>query len=131
MQSTEENKTEAKLNRAVPQLPSGDIEKTASFFVDRLGFQVVAKYPEQGFLSLRRDSAEIHFWKAATEEEASRLGSSSSCYIRVENIEGLFAEFKKRHVVFRYALTAQPWGMNEMQIDDSYLNAIRFGEPTS
>jgi hypothetical protein len=33
--------------------------------------------------------------------------------------------------VFRYELTTQPWGMHEMQIDDPYGNAIRFGERVS
>ncbi|MFV8259047.1 bleomycin resistance protein [Bdellovibrio bacteriovorus] len=116
------------LSPAIPQLPSGDIEKTAQFMEQKLGFKVVAKMIEHGFLSVKRGPCEIHFWKTASESDAKTLGSQSSCYIRVENIEALFAEFKDRGVVFRYELTKQPWGMNEMQIDDPYLNAIRFGE---
>jgi uncharacterized glyoxalase superfamily protein PhnB len=120
---------ETKLSPAFPQLPSGDIEKTATFFSERLGFDIVAKYSEHKFLIVKRGPAEIHFWQAESESDAKKLGSDSSCYIRVENIEPLFAEFKKREVKFRYELTKQPWGMLEMQIDDPYLNAIRFGEP--
>lgn len=119
---------EAKLSPAIPQLPTGDIEKTAEFFVHKLGFEIIAKYIEQKFLIVRRGSAEIHFWQAETEAGAKQLGSESSCYIRVENVDLLFREFKERGVVFRYELTKQPWGMNEMQVDDPYLNAIRFGE---
>ncbi len=121
-------KQQVKLSPAFPQLPSGDIEKTAKFFIDRLGFEIVAKYVEQKFLIVKRGAAEIHFWQAETESEAKRLGVASSCYIRVENIEILFNEFKNRNAVFRYELKKQPWGMYEMQIDDPYLNAIRFGE---
>jgi hypothetical protein len=120
--------TTAKLNPAIPQLPSGDLEKTALFFETQLGFKVAAKMLEHGFLSMKRDATEIHFWKVSTEEAARTLGSQSSCYIRVENIKPLFNEFKERGANFRYELTEQPWGMNEMQIDDPYLNAIRFGE---
>lgn len=116
------------LSPAIPQLPTGDIEKTASFFVNRLGFEVAAKYVEQKFLAVKRGPAEIHFWQTPTEKEAAELGSNSSCYIRVQNIEALFAEFKEKGASFRYELTKQPWGMNEMQIDDPYMNAIRFGE---
>lgn len=119
---------EAKLSPAFPQLPSGNIEKTAAFFSEKLGFDIVAKYPEQKFLIVSRGHAEIHFWQTETESQAAELGSDSSCYIRVENIETLSAEFKKRKVTFRYELTKQPWNMYEMQIDDPYLNAIRFGE---
>ncbi len=119
---------QSKLGPAIPQLPSGDIEKTAKFFQDYLGFEVVVLYVEHKHLIVRRGSAEIHFWQAGSEADAKKIGSESSCYIRVENIENLFQEFKSKGSTFRYELTKQPWGMNEMQIDDPYLNAIRFGE---
>ena len=122
---------ESKLGSAIPQLPSGNIEKTAAYFSERLGFEIVKKYEAQNFLIVKRGPAEIHFWQTSTEKEGKELGRESSCYIRVENIELLFAEFKKRGANFRYELRKQPWGMNEMQIDDPYQNAIRFGEPVS
>ncbi|MGZ3693188.1 MAG: bleomycin resistance protein [Bdellovibrionota bacterium] len=117
-----------KLSPAIPQLPSGDIHKTADFFTEKLGFEVVAKLEAQKFLIVRRGPAEIHFWQAPTEKEAKEIGSESSCYIRVENVEALFQDLKTRGAKFRYELTKQPWGMHEMQIDDPYLNAIKFGE---
>lgn len=121
--------TSFKLGPAIPQLPTGDIEKTAEYFEQRLGFEIVSMMPEHRFLIVRRDSSEIHFWTAGSEQEAKSLGSQSSCYIRVENIELLFEDLKQRGVKFRYELTRQPWGMHEMQVDDPYGNAIRFGEP--
>ena len=117
-----------KLGPAIPQLPSGDIEKTAEFFI-KLGFEIPLKSKEMNFLITKRGETEIHFWQTPNEAAGKRLGSVSSCYIRVENIEPLFGEFKDRGVTFRYELTKQPWGMHEMQIDDPYGNAIRFGEP--
>ncbi len=121
--------TSATLNPAIPQLPSGDIEKTARFFETKLGFQVAAKFPEHKHLIVRRGLAEIHFWQTGTEQEANTLGGQSSCYIRVQNIQPLFEEFKTSGAPFGYELTQQPWGMDEMQINDPYGNAIRFGEP--
>jgi len=120
---------EPKLAPAIPQLPTGDIEETAAFFSEKLNFEIVAKAKQFRYLTLKRGSAEIHFWEAETKEQARALGSSSSCYIRVEGVQELFNEFKANGVSFRYELTKQPWGMFEMQIDDPYLNAIRFGEP--
>ena len=117
------------LSPAIPQLPSGDIVKTAAFFAEKLGFDVIYQSVEHGYLILRRGPAELHFWRTPSEEEARALGRQSSCYIRVENIEPLFKELKERGAPFRYELTRQPWGLNEMQIDDPYGNAIRFGEP--
>jgi uncharacterized glyoxalase superfamily protein PhnB len=47
----------------------------------------------------------------------------------VTGIAALFAELKAKGAPFRYELETKAWGMNEMQIDDPFGNAIRFGEP--
>lgn len=120
--------SKAKLNPAIPQLPTGDIDRTAAFFESKLNFVIAARYPEYKHLIVQRGQAEIHFWQAPTEAEAKAIASQSSCYIRVENIEALFAELKETGAPFAYELTRQPWGMKEMQINDPYGNAIRFGE---
>ena len=116
------------LSPAVPQLVTGDIELTATFFDIKLGFEIVAKFPEHNHLIVQRGPAEIHFWQASTEEDARNIAMQSSCYIRVENVEYLYREYKTKSVPFGYELTKQPWGMNEMQVNDPYGNAIRFGE---
>ena len=116
------------LIQAIPQLPTGDINKTADFFESRLGFTVLQKYPEQGHLILCRGNAEIQFWQASSEEEAKTIAMQSSCYIRVTNITKLYEEFKSNGAPFGYDLTEQPWGMKEMQVNEPYGNAIRFGE---
>lgn len=117
------------LSPAIPQLPSGNLETTAEFFRERLGFTESQLYAEHGHLVVRRGAAEVHFWHAGSPEEAKKYGSASSCYIRVQNVVELYAELQRRDVTFAYELTRQPWGMNEMQINDPFGNAIRFGEP--
>jgi len=116
------------LRPAIPQLPTGDIEKTAAFFENILKFRIVAKIPEHNHLIVERGVTTIHFWQTTTEQEAGPIASQSSCYIPVENIEPLFHEFKESGAPFAYELIRQPWGMYEMQINDPYGNAIRFGE---
>lgn len=120
-----------KLGKGIPQLPSGNIEITAEFFETKLGFRVDAIFPDHGHLILVRDEAEIHFWRTSNDDHARTIGSDSSCYIRVENVSELYEELMQREAPFRYELTDQPWGMKEMQIDDPYGNAIRFGEPVA
>ncbi len=119
---------QCELSAAIPQLPSGNLDETAAFFEKFLGFQVVAKMQDHGFLIVRRGPAEIHFWQAQDAETARKIGEQSSCYIRVSNIPSLFQEFQERCARFRYPLEKKAWGMNEMQIDDPFGNAIRFGE---
>jgi uncharacterized glyoxalase superfamily protein PhnB len=116
------------LNSAIPQLPSGNLQRTADFYRDCLGFTDFKLFTEHGHLIVRRGAVEIHFWDAGSEEAAKLYGSASSCYIRVHNIAHLYEEFIRRGAPFRYGLTRQPWGMHEMQVDDPFGNAIRFGE---
>ncbi|GAA5162070.1 VOC family protein [Viridibacterium curvum] len=115
------------LGPAIPQLPSGNLDLTASFF-QQLGFAVAGNFPTQGFLIMQRDEAELHFWLADSEDQARHFGGASSCYIRVVNVDQLAAEFGEEGISTRYGPIDQPWGMREMQIDDPYGNAIRFGE---
>lgn len=116
------------LSPAIPQLVSGNLTETAEFFKNFLGFQVVNLMMENNFLSIKRGLTEIHFWQASDRQSATAIGAQSSCYIRVKNITVLFEELKERKTPFRYELQKMPWGMNEMQIDDPFGNAIRFGE---
>jgi hypothetical protein len=116
------------LSPAIPQLPSGNLTTTETFFRERLEFTTFRRYAEHGHLIACREAVEIQFWDAGSEQEARKYASASSCYIRVENIAELHAELKMRGAPFGYELTRQPWGMNEMQVDDPFGNAIRFGE---
>ena len=122
--------TRYELSPAFPQLVSGDIEITADFFENQLGFEIVAKYVDHQFLIVKKGAAEIHFWTAETSQAARSVASASSVYIRVKNVAALFDEYKMADIKFRYPLEAKPWGMNEFQIDDPFGNAIKFGEPT-
>lgn len=116
------------LSPAIPQLPSGNLQVTAEFYRERLGFTEFDLFVEHGHLIAWRGIVEIHFWNAGSEDEARKYGSASSCYIRVQNIRPLYEELKDRGTTFAYELKLQPWGMNEMQVNDPYGNAIRFGE---
>ena len=119
-----------KLSPAIPQLPMKDIDETANFYVEKLGFEIVQRYEEQKFLMVRRDKAEIHFL-GYEPGVAKEVGSFSSAYIYPEDIDKLADEFRAAGVAFRYGPEDKPWGMYEMQIDDPCGTAIRFGVPTA
>lgn len=116
------------LSPAIPQLPSGNLDTTTEFYRERLGFTEFTLYAGQGHLIAQRGAVELHFWDAGSEAQARKYGSASSCYIRVKQIHPLYTELKDRGAPFAYELRLQPWGMLEMQINDPYGNAIRFGE---
>lgn len=62
--------------RALPILASLDIAETASFYIGQLGFRV--EYQDSGYLIVKRDHMELHFWKAGDR----KLPENTACYIR-------------------------------------------------
>ncbi|SMF82240.1 bleomycin resistance protein [Pseudobacteriovorax antillogorgiicola] len=116
-----------KISNAIPQLPSFDLMLTKNFY-ESLGFSCAALLTEHGIAILERDDIVLHFWKTDSEEQAQEYGKVSSCYLIVEGIDQLYQEFQHNRVTFRYGLQTMPWGMREMQVDDPYGNAIKFGE---
>jgi catechol 2,3-dioxygenase-like lactoylglutathione lyase family enzyme len=118
-----------KLSPAIPQLPMYDISRTEKFYRDVLGFEVKASFPEQNFLMMKRDGAEIHFL-GYSEKEAKQFGSVSSFYIYPESVDKLSEELRARGAIFRYGPEDKPWGIYEFQIDDPCGTAVRFGLPS-
>lgn len=91
---------QCELSAAIPQLPSGNLDETAAFFEKFLGFQVVVKMQDHGFLMIRRGPAEIHFWQAQDVETAHKIGDQSSCYIRVSKYRRSIKNFKTARYAF-------------------------------
>lgn len=104
----------------IPVLASLDIEETAAFYRDRLGFRAEA-YGD--YLIVRRDAMEIHFW--LTDDR--RYPENTSCYIRGGQVVALYAEFAARDVPRLSAFEVRPWNMKEFYIHDPHGNLLRFG----
>ena len=49
-----EEMSEPKLGSAIPQLPTGDIEKTAAYFTERLGFEIAGTFAQHNFLIVKK-----------------------------------------------------------------------------
>src|SRR5262249_49764880 len=91
----------------VPQLPSLSLSKDIDFYKDVLGFHLVKAYP--GFAILKYESLELHLWHC----DNKMIPESSSCYVRVENIDAIYSELKKTDVSLRSPLQQQEWGCRE------------------
>ena len=115
----------AQLERAIPVLASLDIEATQRFYVDKLGFAVVGRYPDYG--SVERDGVQIHFWLT----DDSDIPKATSCRVDVAGVDQLYEEMKASGVVHPNGpLTDQPWGLREFAVLDGDGNMIKFGERT-
>jgi predicted enzyme related to lactoylglutathione lyase len=79
--------------KAHPVLPSLDLERTARFYQEQLGFSGKLLHEEVAVLA--GDGIELHFWKCEDE----RIPASSGCRIQVTDIDDLFRRIKERGLV--------------------------------
>ena len=112
------------LQRAVPVLASLDIFKTVDFYKERMGFDKEG-WKDKDYAVIGRDHIELHFWKCSSK----KIPKNTSCYIHVEDVDGLFKEMEANGVVHPNGpLTDQPWGMREFAVLDEDGNMIKFGQ---
>ncbi|WP_024585936.1 VOC family protein [Aliihoeflea sp. 2WW] len=111
--------------RAIPVLPSLDIERTRRFYEERLGF-TATHYADEDYLIVRRGEIELHFWR--TDDE--KLPPVSSAYIRGRDALALRDDFVARGAEKVSPIMARDWGMTEFYLWDPDGNLLRIGMPT-
>ncbi|NLU67201.1 VOC family protein [Streptomyces sp. HNM0574] len=117
--------------RVAPVLPSRDLDGTVQFYA-RLGFGVVGRYPEEGYLILERDDVELHFFLAPGTDPGC---DAQSAYVRLEgdagNVfrawAGLGISGAGDAVPRLVAPVDTPYGMREFALVDGDGNLLRIG----
>ena len=109
-------------DRAIPVLASLDIAASLDFF-HRLGFET-HDFGDHNYGIAIREHVEIHFWLCADR----RVTEDTSCYVRVNDIRALRADFAKRIDVGEVVET--PWGMDELYVWDPSGSLVKFGQVT-
>lgn len=111
--------------RAIPVLPSLDIDRSRRFYEERLGFSS-KHYQAEDYLIVRRGDIELHFWR--TDDE--KLPPVTSAYIRGRDALALHADFEARGAEKLSPIMARDWGMTEFYVWDPDGNLLKFGMPT-
>jgi catechol 2,3-dioxygenase-like lactoylglutathione lyase family enzyme len=111
----------ASIQSTIPVLASLNLQQSVEFYTTRLGFMEIGRYPD--YAILMRDGCELHFWPCHDKTVAE----NTSCYIRTENTDALYEEFKSKGVALKEA-TIKPWGMKELYVIDPHGNLLKFGE---
>jgi catechol 2,3-dioxygenase-like lactoylglutathione lyase family enzyme len=107
---------------AVPIIPARDIEASAAWYRDELGFDVFHVEEEYGIVG--RGESWVHFWGPsgiAPEDSMAmiRLG--------VRGIDELYAHCRERDIVHPNApLQDTPWGFQEFSVRDRDGNLLTF-----
>ena len=111
---------------AVPVLASLDIERSAAFFVSKLGFAKV--HVDQGSYGIVANGpVQVHFWAC----DDRRIAEATGCRIQVRDIEPLFRRCESQAIVHpRAPLASRPWGTREFAILDPDGNLVTFFEST-
>lgn len=116
-----------------PQFVVPDVVKTAEYYRDKLGFEILGYFLDPPvYAMVRRDSAEIHFGKADGEQiqtnEMVRKGLGTDAYIFVTDVNGLFEEFTRNGVEIVGGPTKRPYDCVEITVKDCNGFQLVFGE---
>ena len=109
-------------DRAIPVLASLELATSLDFF-RKLGFET-HNFGDNSYGIAVREHIEVHFWRCADKH----IAENTSCYVRVNDIHALRADFAKRIDVGEVVET--PWGMDELHVWDPSGNLVKFGQVT-
>lgn len=116
-----------------PQFVVQDVIKTAEFYRDKLGFEILGYFLEPPvYAMVRRGNAEIHFGKADSEQtqmnENVRRGLGTDAYIFVDNINALFEELTANGIEIIEGPIRRVYDCVEITIKDCNGFQLVFGE---
>ena len=115
----------ARLNNIAPILVSSEVRRTAEYYRDVLGFELVEHYENpEPFATLYRDTVEIVVVQAVRgriESNAERYGTGYDAYLDTDQVAGvdlLYNELRGKgaHIVAAPATT--PYGSYEFALED-------------
>jgi len=115
------------LSSIIPKLPMRSKETTRYFYITQLGFTDIASADFEGYLLVKKDNVEIHFFEFKELEPKENYGQ---VYIRTDDIETLYQTMLNRNVPIHPAghLQTKPWGQREFAILDPDNNLLTFGQ---
>ena len=119
-----------RLTRAVPVICVADVEASAGFFKNTLGFSIDFLHGEPPFYgSVSRDGACVHL--KFVHEPVLIIGAKDRdgfivAFIEVENVRSLYAEYIASGAIFDQKLKKQAWGGRDFIVRDPDGNGLCF-----
>lgn len=110
-----------------PKLPMRNKAATRDFYLHSLGFEDIGEADFEGYLLIRKDNVEIHFFE---HKELNALENDGGVYIRTDDIDALYQFMQETGVSIHPAghLQLKPWGQKEFAILDPDHNLLTFGQ---
>ena len=122
-----------RLTRAVPVIFAANVETSAEFFRNTLGFSIDFLHGEPPFYgSVSRDGACVHL--KFVHEPVLAVGAQDRdgfivAFIEVENVKALYAEYVTSGAIFDQKLKKQAWGGRDFIVRDPDGNGLCFVGP--
>jgi predicted enzyme related to lactoylglutathione lyase len=116
-----------------PVLLVSDLERSVAYYSDRLGFDCEVYGEPPNFAAATRDNATVLL---ALTDEPERIvphwqivKNMWNAYIRVDDVDGLYAEIQGRGAPIDYTIYDAPHGFREFGVQDPDGHDIAFGQP--
>ena len=121
------------LTGIAPQFVVPDVVRTAEFYRDKLGFELLGYFADPPvYAMVRRNSAEIHFGKADGDSikfnEMVRRGLGTDAYIFVTDVNALYEEFRANGVEITEGPIKRIYECTEITVKDCNGFQLVFGE---
>ena len=105
-----------------PVLLVSDLERSVAYYSDRLGFDCEVHGDPPNFAAATRDNATVLL---ALTDEPERIvphwqivENMWNAYIRVDDVDGLYAEIQERGAPIDYTIYDAPHGFREFGVQD-------------
>lgn len=110
-----------------PKLPMRDKAATREFYLGKLGFEEFGSADYDGYLMVKKDNIQIHFFEFKELDPKSNYGQ---VYIRATKIEALYNSLVDKKDIIHPSgqLQLKPWGQKEFSILDPDHNLLTIGE---
>lgn len=109
---------------AVPKLLTRDLARTADYYSQYLGFEIINMYGD--YLILRRDETWLHFGLVQDVDPKTNMCST---YVYVRGIDMLYEQCKAEGILRQNAwLADRPYGMRDFSLIDPDGNLLTFGQ---
>ena len=108
---------ESQILKAIPVLPSSDVESSVDFYVRKLGFSAAFSHGEPvSYAGVSRDGAMVHLCQM---DDAKAIGAQTMLRFAVQSVTALYDELKDSGALHpNGALQTKPWGTREFTVLD-------------
>ncbi|MCC7244896.1 MAG: VOC family protein [Saprospiraceae bacterium] len=113
------------LKEISPKLPMRNKEITKEFYVNKLGFEVWGNADFEGYLMLKKDSIQMHFF---SHPDLNPYETYGQVYIRTGDIDAFYQLLLDNNVKIQGKIENKPWGQREFSLIDPDHNLLTFGQ---